>query len=100
MHKFLSYRYKGRNTDEFINLTVCNGNAYATSTLWLYSLLLRKTQIFIIRGQGKSVEKYKERNVIKWSILMQHPMLYLCFFFVMIYSTLTCFDLKHVIASE
>lgn len=44
MHTFLSYRYKARNTDEFINLTVCNGNAYATSVLWLCSLLFRKKQ--------------------------------------------------------
>lgn len=44
LHTFLLYRCKARNTDEFINLTACNGKAYATSTLWLCSLCFRKTQ--------------------------------------------------------
>lgn len=93
------YRCKARNTDEFINLTACNGNAYATSTLWLCSLCFRKTQRYSLL-EDKSVEKYKERTVIKWNILMHHPGLYLCFFSVMIHSTLPCFNLKCAIASE
>lgn len=62
MHTFLPYRCKGRNADEFINLTVCNGNAYATSTLWLCSLLGRKTQRYSLLERtrqecGKNTKK-------------------------------------------
>lgn len=92
----LLYRRKGRNPDEFRNLTVCKRIAYATSILWLRSLLFRKTQRYSLLEDKSTVWKNTEKEMcIKWSILMQHPIVYLCFFSVMIHSTLPCFSLKH-----